>query len=114
MKINLSYLEDITGGDEAVILEMLDLFIQDIPKHTSNMESFHQQGNLVDMAKEAHMLKPTVQYVGLFQMHEDLKELETLAKNDGDRNRISELMESLKTEVEICVPALKAKREELA
>ncbi len=113
MKINLSYLEDITGGDKAVILEMLDLFIQDIPKHTTNLESFHQEGNLEDLAKEAHMLKPTVHYVGLFQMHEDLKEIETLAKNNGDRKRISELMESIKAEAELCVPALKAKREEL-
>lgn len=114
MNINLSYLEDITGGDTSVILEMLDLFIQDIPKHTGNMMAFFKEGNLEDLAKEAHMLKPTVQYVGLFQMHEDLKQIESLAKNSDDSEKIGELLESVKAEAEVSVPALKAKRAELA
>ncbi len=113
MKVNLSYLEDITGGDTTVIIEMLDLFIQDIPKHTSNMVSYFQEGKLLDVAREAHMLKPTVQYVGLFQLYEDLKELEALARKEFNVDRISELLESIKSEAKISVPALKAKRAEL-
>ncbi|MBO6794460.1 MAG: Hpt domain-containing protein [Balneolaceae bacterium] len=114
MKVNLSYLEDITGGDTTVIIEMLDLFIQDIPKHTSNMVSFFQEGKLLDLAREAHMLKPTVQYVGLYQMYEDLKEIEALARKEVKVDKISELLDSIKTEAKTSVPALKAKREELA
>jgi len=113
--INLSYLEDITGGDRAMVLEMLDLFIRDIPVHIEKIETLYTSQNLVDLAKEAHKLKPTLQYIGLTGMFEDIKLLEEIAKSGFfDEPKLKELVERLKESTIKCVPALISKREELS
>lgn len=114
MIINLSYLEDITGGDRAMILEMLDLFIRDIPEHIKNIETFAANDQIDDLAREAHKFKPTLQYIGLTGMFEDIKQLEANAKSRDNLDSVGEIISRLKDASQKCLPALKKKREELA
>jgi HPt (histidine-containing phosphotransfer) domain-containing protein len=112
--INLSYLEDITGGDNDVILEMLDLFIRDIPTQVQKMHDFHKSSDLVSVGKEAHKLKPTLQYIGLTGMFEDIKEVEAIVKSNSNVEKLGDLIQSLQEATLECVPALKAKKAEMS
>lgn len=114
MIINLSYLEEITGGDKAMILEMLDLFIRDIPGQVQKIHEFHNSSDLVAVGKEAHRLKPTLQYIGLTGMFEDIKAVEQIVKTNSNVDKLDELVKSLQEAVLECVPALKAKKAELS
>lgn len=113
MILNITYLEEITGGDKEMILEMLDLFISDIPTQIENIEGFFASDQLVEMSKEAHKLKPTLQYVGLIQMYEDIKKLEEIGKNGTGSELIPDLIKSLKQQKDLSVKALEEKRSEL-
>ena len=78
MAINLSYLQEITGGEPAMMREMLDLFIQDIPEQLDNVRNFYDEGNFASVGTEAHKLKPTLQYIGCMDMYEYIKKIEYL------------------------------------
>ena len=114
MIINLSYLEEITGGDKAMILEMLDLFICDIPAQVEKIQEFYETSDLVSLSKEAHKLKPTLQYIGLTGMFEDIKEIEQLIKTNINGDKLPDLVKNLNDASIACLPALKAKKEELS
>ncbi len=114
MNIDLSYLEDITGGDRAVILEMLDLFIRDIPIQIQKIHNHYQSSEMIEMGKEAHKVKPTLQYIGLSNMFEDIKAIEQIVKTGENKASLEEIISRLQSATEECVPALIAKREQLS
>lgn len=113
MNIDLSYLEDITGGDKEMTIEMLDLFIEDIPTQVSKIHELAKDKELLKLGAESHKLKPTLQYVGLFNMYEVVKRLEELGKSGAFSDDIIELVNSLVEFSKEAVPLLVSKRMEL-
>ncbi|GAB5409976.1 MAG: hypothetical protein BalsKO_23410 [Balneolaceae bacterium] len=113
MNIDLSYLEDITGGDKEMMVEMLDLFIEDIPKQVSLIEETIRQKELSNLAAESHKLKPTLQYIGLFDMFEIVKELEIIGKSGEFSVKIESLINTLQEHSLDAIPLLKKEREAL-
>lgn len=109
-RIDLSYLEEITGGDNEMMLEMLDLFISDIPTHVQNIRSYANDGKLIEMGKEAHKVKPTMQYIGLGDMLELVKTLETYGKNEESDKDIDSLVSQLEIKTEEILPMLEEKK----
>lgn len=109
-RIDLSYLEEITGGDNEMMLEMLDLFISDIPTHVQNIRTYASNGELVQMGKEAHKVKPTMQYIGLGDMLELVKTLEVYGKNEESDKDIDGLITQLEAKTEEILPMLEEKK----
>ena len=113
MNIDLSYLVDITGGDNEMMIEMLDLFIEDIPEQISIIKTLASEKHLSKLGSETHKLKPTLQYVGLIEMFEIIKELEKLAKSGVYSEEIQSLSNKVSEYSEQAIPLLLQKREEL-
>lgn len=114
MNIDLSYLEDITGGDKEMMIEMLDLFIEDIPEQISLIKTHANEKNLSKLGSETHKLKPTLQYVGLFEMFEIIKELEESAKSGVYSEEINSLANKVSEYSKEAIPLLHNKRKELS
>lgn len=112
MRLDLSYLIDITGGDKEMMLEMIDLFLEDIPIQIMKIKSLSGANNLKQLGKEAHKLKPTLQYVGFVKMHEAVIKLELISKSGIYTSEIDELIEQTIKYSEIVLPILKEQREE--
>ena len=96
-----------------MILEMLDLFIRDIPDQVQKIKDFHTSNDLVSLGKEAHKLKPTLQYIGLSGMFEDIKKVEQITKTNSNVDQLGDLVLSLQAATQECIPALKVKKEEI-
>lgn len=114
MNIDLSYLEDITGGDKEMMVEMLNLFIEDIPHQVTLIQDLAQQKDLSSLGSESHKLKPTLQYVGLIEMYEIIKELENLGKSGDHSDKIISLTKKLKEYSVEALPLLLKKKEDLS
>ncbi len=112
MNIDLSYLEDITGGDKEMMIEMLDLFIEDIPDQIGIIKKLAEEKDLKKLGSEAHKLKPTLQYVGFFEMFELIKELEVLSKSGVYSDEILSLTKKVEELSNKAIPILKEKRED--
>lgn len=113
MSINLSYLEDITGGDIEVMQEMLDLFIKDVPIHVTSIEHNFKSGKIEEVAIEAHKVKPAMQYIGETELFEVIQQIEVIAKKKEGLDQLPELVRVLSNRLETLIESLKQKREEL-
>ena len=111
VKVDLSYLEEITSGDKDVMLEMIGLFIRDIPKQVEAIAGFAASRDLKGLAAESHRLKPTLQYAGLTQMHEYNLKLETIGKSGEYSEEIPDLVDKLEAELKAMLPELVAAQE---
>lgn len=93
--INLSYLDDITGGDAEVMTEMIELVISETPKHLDNMKRLADQKSWKEAGSEAHKLKPMFLYVGLNELHEICKDIEEFSNQPEKTTAIPSLAERL-------------------
>lgn len=113
-KINLSYLESMTSGDNEIMIEMIQLLIEETPKHLEIIKKAQNEKNWVQLRSEAHKIKPMMLYVGLDDLNEACKQLENNAKNEQDSESNLELIEQLENGFQEVVDDLKAKITELS
>lgn len=91
-KLDLSYLENMSGGDNSMIIEMIELFLKETPKHLENLKSANEGQDWSKVASEAHKVKPIMLYVGLSDLNLVCKRLEENAKSDQDIEVSNELI----------------------
>lgn len=113
-ELDLSYLEEVTGGSSEMIVEMLQLFVNDTPDQLSNLERNVKDGDWDAVRAEAHKLKPTFQYVGMDDTHMLVAEVETKARNREQTERIPELIDSIKRNFNEAVSSFESKIKELS
>ena len=106
MEIDLSYLEDITGGDKEMMLEMLSLFLEDIPAQVELIKTAVEEKNMKAVGTESHKLKPALQYVGFNEMYELVKELEIIGKSGDKPEEAKKIMHALEEQLKISLPLL--------
>lgn len=89
--IDLTYLKTISDGDEAIVKELIEIFIEQVPEFTIGLQDNFKLKNWNSIAALAHKAKSSVISMGMTELGEvDLKNLELLAKN----KRIREIEES--------------------
>lgn len=113
-KINLNYLESMTDGDNEVMIEMIQLLIEETPKHLDSIKKAQDEKNWMQLRSEAHKIKPMMLYVGLDDLNEACQQLEENAKNGEASEANSELIEKLENGFDEVVDDLKAKIAELS
>ncbi len=94
-KIDLSYLNEITGYESEVMVEMIDLFLEETPKQIAILRESFKQEDWYQLGAEAHKLKPTFLYVGLSELNELTLKLEQFAKDRQNLDQIESMIEVL-------------------
>lgn len=97
-----------------MMLEMLNLFIEDIPYQVEKIKEAAEEKNMKSLGTESHKLKPTLQYVGLNEMYELVKKLEAAGKSDEFSNEIDILVQDLVNNLNISLPCLKQLQKNLS
>ncbi len=62
--LNLSYLQDISGGDADFMIEMIDIFLDQTPKYFAHLSEALADKNWPLVAETAHKIKPTLAFMG--------------------------------------------------
>lgn len=94
-RIDLTYLTEITAGDDDVMAEMIELFLTETPKQLVLLKEYHQKKDWSQLGAEAHKLKPTFLYVGLSELNELTLQLEQRAKNKEDLDDIDSFIKKI-------------------
>jgi HPt (histidine-containing phosphotransfer) domain-containing protein len=113
-KVDLSYLENITGGDNEVMIEMIDLMLSETPKHIEKIKQAHKEDSWKELGAESHKVKPMFLYVGLTALNEIAQNLEKYAKEAINLESIPGLIGDLEQGYLEVVDELKNKKEELS
>ncbi len=75
--VNLDYLNEMSGGDRELILEMITIFINEVPEYISRMRDALNTENWDELEKLAHKSKASALIMGMHMLADDLRDLET-------------------------------------
>ena len=84
MKTDLSYLQEMSGGNRELVIEMINIFKSQVVEFASDMEEHLKRNEFELLGKLAHKAKSSVSIMGLNDLAKDLKTLENLAKEGKD------------------------------
>ncbi len=75
--VNLDYLKEMSGGDWELMLEMINIFITEVPEYISRLSNALNAGNWNELEKLAHKSKASALIMGMHKLADDLRDLET-------------------------------------
>lgn len=107
--VNLTYLEEISGGDIYFQKELIEIFMNQIPVFLSNMKDFFRKKNYTKLAKEAHTAKSSVLIFMMEPVGRDLKRIQHLAENKEPEkipillNKVEITLNAAVSELEQCL-----------
>lgn len=80
--VDLSYLENMSGGSKELIKEMVEIFVAQIPEFILDMKNFLEKKDYQSLGLLAHKAKSSVAIMGMEELAQDLKDFELLAKDE--------------------------------
>jgi len=79
-KIDLTYLETLADGSNELIVELMQIFIQQVPEFIEEMNTYYDNKDWEALSAIAHKSKSSIDIVGLKDLQVKLKTLELDAK----------------------------------
>lgn len=84
--VNVSYIEEVCGGDKEIITEMVEIFRTQVPEIIEEMWSLYRDGEYFNLGLIAHKAKSSVAIMGMENLAIKLKELELKGKAGEDKH----------------------------
>ena len=106
-EIDLSYLDEILGNDKDLKMEMIDLFIQNVPNDVDLLGDAILEKDLLGIKKMAHHMKSSLSMFNLTQEVAFLEQTEVNAMDSIINNKISEEFTFFKSSLERTIIALR-------
>lgn len=103
----LARLQEMMGGDAAILEELIEGFFQDAPQLLADMREGVAAGNAPPVRLAAHSLKSNAADFGATRLRDLCRELETAAKSESVTGRM-DLVAEIETEFERVRTALEA------
>ena len=93
---DLSYLEELSGGNQEFIQELVNLFIETVPEHVEKIEKALTNGDLAEIGREAHKLKSTISSIQVHSVIEKVKQIEAIGKSGNHHPQLALLVKEAK------------------
>lgn len=107
-KVDLTYLQKVSGNNKDFIAEIVNSFIASTPHALSEIKSHLDKKDWVKMEKEVHKIKPTLSMIGLVATREKAIEIELLTHSQSDNLRLEHLTKEFCNRIENAVGELKS------
>jgi HPt (histidine-containing phosphotransfer) domain-containing protein len=91
-KINLSYLKKIAEGNDAFVIEMIEMFLNRTPQALEQMNECFQKQNWEELRKIVHRIKPSFAYVGMQDIQSKLASIENWNYTRDDKKIVFDLI----------------------
>lgn len=101
--INLDFLIESFNGNKALILEIIDSFLEQFPEDFTILENAVLEQNYLIIQKSSHKMKSTISVIGLTSLDDTLSQMEKLASESKNITSITNHFEKVK---EVCHLAL--------
>lgn len=113
-KVDLSYLNDIAGGNVEFVIDMIDIFLEQTPGYFEQLGAAIKQQDWKATGEVAHKIKPTLAFVGAEDLRVKMQELESNARALVNLDTIPESFEEINETCEQIYEGLQQARAELA
>jgi HPt (histidine-containing phosphotransfer) domain-containing protein len=91
--IDLSYLQEISGGDSSFIKEMLELYVNTTAQEASLFPILLSNGDINGIGNLAHKMKAPIQMLGANELFNVIRNLEQIGKNGQHSEEIAPLVD---------------------
>jgi HPt (histidine-containing phosphotransfer) domain-containing protein len=105
---DLTYLESMSMGSNELIIEMIQLFIDQLPEFTEGLTEHLKNGDYMALGALAHKAKSSVAVMGMESLATDLKTLEISAKSGVDTDQYPVLVKRFIEQVTLTGAELQA------
>ena len=92
----LDYLKEISDGDNDFILDMLNDFIHNTPETLIEIDTYVSSLNWNELHKTVHKFVSTFDFIGATTVIEQLRKIESFAKNNTNVDQIPVLVSNIK------------------
>lgn len=79
---DLSYLKEMSGNDNSIIKEMIDIFLEQIPEFEEEISNHFKAKDWYELGAIAHKAKSSVRTMGMEKSGNCLEQLEHLSKGN--------------------------------
>jgi HPt (histidine-containing phosphotransfer) domain-containing protein len=107
MDLDLSYLKEMSAGDEELIVEMIDIFTEQINLYQKDLMELYEKQDYIGLGKLAHKAKSSISVMGLNELAVELKELEENALEGKALNNYKEVLERFNHQTNLAMEELK-------
>ncbi|HUS87336.1 MAG TPA: hypothetical protein VMW76_08855 [Bacteroidales bacterium] len=90
--INVSYMEEVCGGDNELITEMINIFRQQVVEFSEEFNRLYNNQDYFNLGLLAHKAKSSIAIMGMEELAMDLKELELKASTGEDTELYSKYL----------------------
>ncbi|MFO7842909.1 MAG: hypothetical protein R6V16_03790 [Bacteroidales bacterium] len=111
--INLSYLESISNGDNHFILELIDMFFEQVPEYQKRLQLLYQKKDWYNLGRTAHKARAAIIMVGMKDLALELKKLEENAKVEKNIHEYQEIITKFVDYSNIAIEELNQIRKEI-
>jgi HPt (histidine-containing phosphotransfer) domain-containing protein len=98
MKIDLTYLKNMSAGNKELILEMIDIFKSQVIEFNQSMDEFLVNKQYESLGRLAHKAKSSISIMGLNDLAIELKNFENLAKAGEEVEKYPAFINNFKKE----------------
>ena len=100
---NLKHLEEISDGSNEFIIEMLTLFIEEMPAELDKIDLHLQNKDWKSLKQVIHKIKSSITCVGLKEIESTVKDAEDYATNETNLEKLPGMVLKIK---QICNEAI--------
>lgn len=104
---NLSKVHALSDGDNEFVMQIIDLFLSEIPDDLKEVKTGIEEKNYKNAHAFAHKIKPTLDLMGMSVAFEEILLVEAWAKREGKRKEIKDTYKSIKTKVDSAILEIK-------
>ena len=107
---NLDYLKQVFQGNDAMVLRILDIFEEEVPKYFAEMSRLASAGQWGGLHPLAHKSKSSIGMLGMHGLLKEVLVVENLSRTAGDEQRLQAALLEATQLLEVALDALRADR----
>ena len=104
---NLSFLREISDGNDQFFKEFLEMFIANTPPALQDLQVSYRSKNWEKLRQTAHKMKPSFNYIGMKELNHLSGKVEELARNQAESKEIENMINQILQDTTIALAELK-------
>lgn len=105
--IDLSYLNEISGGDSSFVKEMLELYVNTTAEEARLYYDLLKENNYEAIGHLAHKMKAPIQMLGASDLFNLVRSLEKYGKEGSNIEQIPAIIDEIQRQVELSIIEIK-------
>ena len=110
---DLTNLNEMLGGDQKAIFQMVKIFLQATPESLSELNKCYEKNDLDGVSKLAHKLKSSVDIFCINDVKQDIRRLENNTRDNINIDEVPELVSKLNTILNLAIEQVKQEKDNL-